>query len=58
MRTLLLLVSMACFFVAMILAGRWGWFGIEPSQRLLEVWMGAGGLTFAASFLPWGRPLG
>ena len=54
MRTLLLLASMACFLVAMILAGRWGWFWIDPNPRLVPVWFAAAGFTFAGSFLPWG----
>lgn len=53
MRTLLLLVSMSCFLVAAILAGQWGWFGIEPNDRLIDVWFAAAGLFFGASFLPW-----
>ena len=54
MRTLLLLLSMTAFAVAAIVAGRWGWFGIDPNPRLVPVWFAAGAFAYVASCLPWG----
>jgi hypothetical protein len=57
MRVILLVAAMTCFLVAMILAGSWGWFGIDENPRLIHVWGYAGALWFAASWLPWHKPL-
>jgi hypothetical protein len=56
MKVLLLFTSMTCLLVAAILAGRWGWFGIDPNPRLVDVWFAAAGIALAGAFLPWGRP--
>jgi hypothetical protein len=56
MRTIFLIASMVCFLIAAIHAGQWGWFGIDPVRRLVDVWFAIAGLLFAASFWPWGRP--
>lgn len=57
MRVILLLASMTCALIAAILAGNWGWFGIEPNARLISVWGWFSVLWLAASLLPWHRPL-
>lgn len=56
MKTILLVASTVCAFIAAILAGHWGWLGIDPNPRLVHVWGYFGLVWFAAAFLPWGRP--
>lgn len=56
MRTFLLLASMACFFLALVHARRWDLLWIDHHHdaiKNMHSWMAGGGITFAASFLPW-----
>jgi hypothetical protein len=52
-RVVLLVASATCFFIAMVMVGRWGWLGIDPDTRLSLVWGYAAGMWLALSFLPW-----
>lgn len=54
-RSVLLLASATCAFVAAIANSGWGWFGIEHSQQTYQGAIAVAAMLFALSFLDWGR---